>query len=146
MSDEGKLINYSLINLDTQVTMTATIEKTIEVAGSVYSYPVQTKELYFTVRANDMSDDEKSVRLAADELSLGDTSMVTEDLLLPSEGVLDTTITWESANPELVSNSGVISRQMCIRDRAGTVNSRRPNKNETSQRNQDCDANWNQDH
>ena len=55
MSDEGKLINYSLINLDTQVTMTATIEKTIEVAGSVYSYPVQTKELYFTVRANDMS-------------------------------------------------------------------------------------------
>ncbi len=110
MSDEGKLINYSLINLDTQVTMTATIEKTIEVAGSVYSYPVQTKELYFTVRANDMSDDEKSVRLAADELSLGDTSMVTEDLLLPSEGVLDTTITWESANPELVSNSGVISR------------------------------------
>lgn len=110
ISDNGKLINYALLNLDANVSLTATIEKEIIYSDSKYTYPALTKKLNFSVKANSMNDDQKSVLLAAEALSLGDTSLITENIKLPLKGVLGTDISWTSKNLELVSNSGIVTR------------------------------------
>ncbi|MFT3751753.1 MAG: T9SS type A sorting domain-containing protein [Paludibacter sp.] len=45
-------------------------------------------------------------------LSLGDLSALTSNIILPSKGTLDNsiTITWKSANNSLISNAGVVTR------------------------------------
>ncbi|MER7441681.1 family 43 glycosylhydrolase [Micromonospora avicenniae] len=50
---------------------------------------------------------------AADDaaaLDLGDTTAVTENLSLPTQGVGGSTITWASSSPAVVSNAGVVTR------------------------------------
>lgn len=44
------------------------------------------------------------------ELSLGDTSAVTANLVLPVEGARNATISWSSSNTAVLSNSGVVTR------------------------------------
>ncbi|WP_062299740.1 LamG-like jellyroll fold domain-containing protein [Demequina maris] len=44
------------------------------------------------------------------DLDLGDTSAVVSDLELPTDGTGDTTITWRSSNPAVVSTTGEVTR------------------------------------
>nr|WP_324258361.1 family 43 glycosylhydrolase [Cellvibrio fontiphilus] len=44
------------------------------------------------------------------ELTLGDTSAVTNNISLPTEGARNASISWASSNPAVVSNSGVVTR------------------------------------
>ncbi|WMJ80782.1 hypothetical protein RBU49_00630 [Clostridium sp. MB40-C1] len=54
--------------------------------------------------------DEEAVDTAIKNIKLGDTSKVTENLTLPTKGIYETTIQWESNKPEVVSNEGVVIR------------------------------------
>jgi arabinan endo-1,5-alpha-L-arabinosidase len=45
-----------------------------------------------------------------DDLSLGDTSNVVDDLTLPTEGTRGTEISWSSTNPDVVSDGGMVQR------------------------------------
>ncbi|WEG11096.1 glycoside hydrolase family 43 C-terminal domain-containing protein [Pullulanibacillus sp. KACC 23026] len=60
-------------------------------------------------RETDMSD-ETVVKAVYDDLSLGDTSQVIANLTLPTEGTHDSQIKWQSSDPNVVSDSGVIHR------------------------------------
>lgn len=51
----------------------------------------------------------RAVNEANAALSLGDTSGISHDLTLPAAGELQTTITWESSNPLVLSNTGRIA-------------------------------------
>lgn len=44
------------------------------------------------------------------ELNLGDTSAITSNLMLPTSGARNATITWASSNPSAVSTTGVVTR------------------------------------
>jgi arabinan endo-1,5-alpha-L-arabinosidase len=57
----------------------------------------------------DMSD-AQIVAAVQQDLSLGDTSSVVANLALPTEGTRLSTIAWQSSNPAVVSNSGVVTR------------------------------------
>ncbi|HEU5103960.1 MAG TPA: LamG-like jellyroll fold domain-containing protein [Roseiflexaceae bacterium] len=57
----------------------------------------------------DMTDREV-VAAVAQDLSLGDTSGVIANLSLPTVGTHQSTITWGSSNPAIVSNAGVVNR------------------------------------
>ncbi len=57
----------------------------------------------------EMSDAEVVAAVAAD-LSLGDTSQVVGNLTLPTEGARQSTISWHSSDPAVVSESGVVTR------------------------------------
>ena len=57
--------------------------------------------------------DKSDAEIAADvqsELSLGDTSSVTNNLTLPTEGTRQTGITWQSSDTGIVSDAGVVNR------------------------------------
>lgn len=54
--------------------------------------------------------DAELVEEAKDALDLGDLSAVTEDILLPSEGINETVITWSSSNTFWISIDGVVTR------------------------------------
>lgn len=54
--------------------------------------------------------DAELVEEAKDALDLGDLSAVTEDILLPSEGINETEITWSSSNTFWISIDGVVTR------------------------------------
>lgn|GEM_PF-132787 len=54
--------------------------------------------------------DEEAVAINKASLDLGDTFAVTENLNLKTQGTIGVSITWESSDPEHVSNTGVIKR------------------------------------
>ncbi|MFC5652812.1 LamG-like jellyroll fold domain-containing protein [Paenibacillus solisilvae] len=57
--------------------------------------------------------DKPDAEIAADvqnDLSLGDTSSVTNNLILPNEGTRQADITWHSSDAGIVSDSGVVNR------------------------------------
>ncbi|AXX29229.1 family 43 glycosylhydrolase [Actinosynnema pretiosum subsp. pretiosum] len=54
--------------------------------------------------------DRERVRRDSASLTIGDTSLVTEDLVLPTSGPHDTTISWHSTNPGAVSATGEVTR------------------------------------
>lgn len=57
----------------------------------------------------DMTDREIVAAVERD-LSLGDTSSVIANLTLPTEGTRHSSITWESSNPAVITNDGVVTR------------------------------------
>lgn len=57
----------------------------------------------------DMTDEEIVAAVERD-LSLGDTSSVISNLTLPAEGTRQSSITWTSSNPAVMSNAGVVTR------------------------------------
>jgi arabinan endo-1,5-alpha-L-arabinosidase len=57
----------------------------------------------------DMTDREIVAAVERD-LSLGDTSAVIANLTLPTEGTRQSSITWTSSNPAVISNEGVVTR------------------------------------
>ncbi|NLY43956.1 MAG: DUF1080 domain-containing protein [Clostridiaceae bacterium] len=54
--------------------------------------------------------DEEVVAITKEGLTLGDTSAVTENLILPVEGYYGATISWSSSNPEIISPDGWVVR------------------------------------
>ncbi|CAM4397870.1 family 43 glycosylhydrolase [Paenibacillus alkaliterrae] len=57
--------------------------------------------------------DKSDVEIVMDvqnDLSLGDTSSVTNNLALPAEGTRETAITWSSSNADVISEAGVVNR------------------------------------
>lgn len=54
--------------------------------------------------------DEEIVVYVKDNLQLGKMNNVVADITLPTEGAYETEITWESSNPEIVSDQGVVNR------------------------------------
>ncbi len=57
----------------------------------------------------DMTDREVVASVKRD-LSLGDTSSIIANLALPIEGTRQSSITWVSSNPEVITNDGVVTR------------------------------------
>lgn len=55
--------------------------------------------------------DQQAVNDTMTELDLGDTSAVTSDLMLPTEGKHGTSIVWNSSNPVLMTNEGKLIYQ-----------------------------------
>lgn len=53
---------------------------------------------------------EEVVSAVYEELSLGNTNQVTANLNLPTEGVQETAISWETSDSDVISNDGKISR------------------------------------
>ncbi|MBU7594304.1 family 43 glycosylhydrolase [Metabacillus halosaccharovorans] len=54
--------------------------------------------------------DEEVVENVKNNLSLGDTSQIISNITLPTEGYRDTKISWQSSNPEIVTNKGDVKR------------------------------------
>jgi arabinan endo-1,5-alpha-L-arabinosidase len=54
--------------------------------------------------------DEEIAEDVKNELNLGDTSNIINNLVLPVDGTRQTTISWQSTNPEVVSEEGIINR------------------------------------
>ena len=56
--------------------------------------------------------DAQVVGAVAAELNLGNLSAVSANLVLPTTGARDATISWTSSNPAIVSNSGIVTRPL----------------------------------
>jgi beta-xylosidase len=72
----------------------------------IYDHALSAQEVYALGYVSDL----ERVQTDAAALDLGDTSAVTADLSLPTKGANDTTITWTSSDPALVSTTGQVTR------------------------------------
>ena len=54
--------------------------------------------------------DAEIITAVEQDLSLGDTSSVIANLTLPTEGTRQSSITWQSSNPAVITNEGVVTR------------------------------------
>ncbi|WP_230399204.1 beta-L-arabinofuranosidase domain-containing protein [Novisyntrophococcus fermenticellae] len=86
---------------DAQVTLTATIS---------YGEAVATKEFIVTV-AEELTDEARAEQ-DADAIDLGNISSITKDIALPEAGFYGSSITWESADPAVISSTGAVTRPM----------------------------------
>ncbi|KAB8138178.1 family 43 glycosylhydrolase [Gracilibacillus oryzae] len=77
-------------------TFTAVGENGLSVWGS------QSPELDYT--------DQEVADIVSGNLTLGDTSNVAGNLTLPTEGAQETVIQWESSNPSIVTEEGIVNR------------------------------------
>jgi arabinan endo-1,5-alpha-L-arabinosidase len=60
--------------------------------------------------------DEELLEIIKNELTLGDTTGVVNDLTLPTEGMRGTKISWTTSNASVISNEGVIKRPAIGKD------------------------------
>lgn len=81
--------------VDTPVTLTANI------SVQQISYLNLNKDFTVTVKA--LADDNEAVAGAKEALTLGSTTAVKKDLVLPGEGMHGTTVTWASSDPAVVT-------------------------------------------
>lgn len=72
----------------------------------IYDYALTEEEIYEISSAADPA----LVKEDAEKLDLGDTSAVTQDLNLPTQGQSGSAIRWTSSNPLYLSDSGVVHR------------------------------------
>lgn len=72
----------------------------------IYDYAMSADEVAATYNISDED------RVARDKksLSLGDTSAVTDDMVLPGKGETGSDITWKSSNPDVISEDGKVTR------------------------------------
>ena len=72
----------------------------------IYDYAMSADEVAATYNISDED------RVARDKksLSLGDTSAVTEDMVLPGKGETGSDITWKSSNPDVIAEDGKVTR------------------------------------
>ncbi|PZG02626.1 family 43 glycosylhydrolase [Micromonospora deserti] len=79
--------------------------------GQVRDFRIYSRALS-AAEAHALGEQTASGRAAADAaaLDLGDTSAVTENLSLPTQGAGGSTVTWSSSNPAVVSDTGVVTR------------------------------------
>ncbi|WP_408011398.1 family 43 glycosylhydrolase [Pseudalkalibacillus sp. A8] len=65
--------------------------------------------------------DEQIVEDVQEDLNLGDTSNVVDDLTLPTEGTRETEISWSSSNPEVVTDEGIVHRPEASSENATAI-------------------------
>lgn len=72
----------------------------------IYDYAMSADEVAATYNISDED------RVACDKksLSLGDTSAVTDDMVLPGKGETGSDITWKSSNSDVISEDGKVTR------------------------------------
>ena len=101
------------LSIGTPGTYTVTAER---VATDYYEddmthpYDITTPHATVTVIEPLPVTDAEAVQAAKEALSLGDISEVKDSLSLPANGNKQTSITWESDKPEILSNAGVVTR------------------------------------
>lgn len=78
--------------------------------GSVRSFDVWDVALEEAQIADLVPDDADRLARDAAALSLGDTSAITADLDLPTEGGYGTDVTWSSSDPDVVADDGTVTR------------------------------------
>jgi uncharacterized repeat protein (TIGR02543 family) len=105
ISTSGTVVRPSYVIGDTEVQLTATVER-----GTAQ----EIKTFNLTVIRQPITDAE-AVALDKDSLEVGFSGLdnaeaVTQDLLLTSSGVNGTSITWESSIPETISTTGGVAR------------------------------------
>jgi len=124
IAPDGKLINYLLLSGDKNITITGTIALAVGADDNNTGYPsnpnnfslreqtfpTYTRTYNVSVKAPVLSNDARAVALAKENLSLGDTSLISEDMALPLTGPVGTSISWGSSNPAVLTDSGVITR------------------------------------
>ena len=103
LSNTGIVTRPTFLEGDTKVLLTVTFTSNYYLGAS------DTKSFEVTVIALPITDSE-AVQLAKADLTLGDTSSVTENLTLPTSGLNETTITYSSNNTNILSNTGVVTR------------------------------------
>ncbi|MGN0162813.1 MAG: immunoglobulin-like domain-containing protein, partial [Candidatus Ornithomonoglobus sp.] len=103
--------NTSVIANNGEVSLTPNTE-TITLTGkfSVQEDDSLVQYKTFTLTTIADNDDDAAVEAAADALTLGDTSNVKKDLVLPSAGKRATTITWATSDASVITADGVITR------------------------------------
>lgn len=104
-SDENIINGRGVINPvseDREVTLTAIF------SYQDYSNILLQKSFTLTV-PRDNSTDEEAVEIAKENLTLGNTSSVRNDLTLPLEGVRGTTVTWTSSDEGVISTDGKVT-------------------------------------
>ncbi|MET9381448.1 family 43 glycosylhydrolase [Streptomyces sp. NPDC002928] len=99
VSDAGKVTRPAAGSPDGHATLTATLKK-----GTV----TDTRTFDVTVLA--AFDDATAARQAADALTVHNLDDVRGNLTLPTDGAYGTTVTWSSADPDVVSADGVVHR------------------------------------
>lgn len=96
---DGKVVRPENGEGNATVTLTATIRKGLA-----------SEEKVFTLTVLEKLSDAEAVAAAKEALDLGDTSAVTSDLTLPTKGIEDVTISWESSNTDVVDIDGTVTR------------------------------------
>lgn len=103
VSDKG-VITRSYFK-DEDVVLTALISKNNVKISKIFNVTV--------LKSDENPTDEELVAKTKESLDLGDISNVTENLNLPEYySLFDTVIKWESKNESVVSNKGVVTRQL----------------------------------
>ncbi|WP_243735270.1 LamG-like jellyroll fold domain-containing protein [Paenibacillus turpanensis] len=74
----------------------------------IYDRALSSDEVLEVIAEN--MTDEEAVAFASEWLDLKDTSEVTDYLALPSEGPLQTSITWASSHPAVIGTDGTVTR------------------------------------
>lgn len=82
-----------------------------EAASYVMTFTALSKQgvAIWGSRVPDMTDQEIVAAVERD-LSLGDTGGIIANLTLPTEGTHESTITWRSSNPAVITDAGVVTR------------------------------------
>lgn len=101
------------LSIDTPGTYTVTAEREAKdyyEDDMSHPYDITTPHATVTVIEPLPVTDAEAVQAAKEALSLGDVSEVKENLSLPVKGNKQTSITWKSDKPEILSNAGVVTR------------------------------------
>ena len=99
ITKDGKVTRPEAGKGDAEVTLTATLS-----SGNV----TDTKVFKVTVKQNLTA--KEIVKGDTEALALGGLSSVRDDLTLPTEGELGSTITWKSSDPEIIAEDGKVTR------------------------------------
>lgn len=103
LSNTGIVTRPSYSKGDTEVLLTVTFIRNYDVGA------IDTKSFTVIVKALPMSNSE-AVELAKADLTLGDTSNVTTNVVLPTVGLHGTKIQWSSDNTYIFSDEGIVHR------------------------------------
>lgn len=126
-SSTNRPTTADLVVANKPVTVSADGTASIKLINGVYAYRATkanygTKQGTFTINGHDinliiiMEDYETIVRNAKNKLEIGyaasdNASRVTQSLYLPTVGDGDTSVSWESSDPNVISNTGFVQRQ-----------------------------------
>lgn len=116
--EDGKLIGTEKTDVDLSVLADSTqnwigygqfknqIFNGLVADFKIYDYAMSADEVAATYNISDED------RVARDKksLSLGDTSAVTDDMVLPGKGETGSDITWKSSNSDVISEDGKVTR------------------------------------
>lgn len=103
-------VNSQQTDIDVQLTGIFTYQ----------DYPNITLTRIFNITVLADTDDNSAVASAKESLTLGDTSAIKKDLILPTEGRKNTTIIWSSSDESVIDNTGKVTRAQAA-DKTATL-------------------------